>query len=71
MDYRSVNLSTTKTFRLNERWRFQLRGEAFNLTNTPYYGPPDTGYQNARFGMLPLDQRNFPRFIQISGKFSF
>lgn len=71
MDYRSVNMSMNKTFRLNERWRFQLRGEAFNLTNTPYYGPPDTGYQNARFGMLPLDQRNFPRFIQITGKFSF
>ena len=71
MDNTTVNLAGSKTFGLSERWRFNLRAEAFNLFNHPLYGGPDTGYQNARFGMLPVGQQNFPRLIQLSGKLSF
>lgn len=71
MDLMNINLAASKNFTLTERFRFTLRGEAFNLMNKPYYGPPDTNYQSTRFGMLPLDQRNFPRFVQLSAKLSF
>jgi hypothetical protein len=68
MDNTTVNLAGAKTFLLTERFRFNLRAEAFNLLNHPLYGAPDTNYQDARFGMLPVGQQNFPRLIQISGK---
>ena len=71
MDNVSVNLAAAKTFALTERWKFNLRGEAFNLFNHPLYGAPDIGFNNARFGMLPLTQQNFPRLVQISAKLSF
>jgi hypothetical protein len=71
MDNMTVNLSGAKTWNINERWRFNLRAEAFNLLNHPLYGAPDTGYQNARFGMLPVGQQNFPRLIQVSAKLLF
>ena len=71
MDNLTVNLAGAKTFAITERWKFNLRAEAFNLFNHPLYGAPDTGFQNVRFGMLPLGQQNFPRLIQISGKILF
>jgi len=71
MDNTTVNLAGSKTFHLTERWRLNLRGEAFNLLNHPLYGAPDTNYQDARFGMLPVGQQNFPRLIQVSGKVLF
>jgi hypothetical protein len=71
MDNMTVNLAAAKTFRVTERYRFNLRAEAFNLLNHPLYGAPDTTYTDARFGMLPIGQQNFPRLIQVSGKISF
>ena len=71
MDNVSVNLAAAKTFALTERWKFNSRDEAFNLFNHPLYGAPDIGFNNARFGMLPLTQQNFPRLVQISAKLSF
>jgi hypothetical protein len=38
---------------------------------SPVIQGPDTGYQNARFGMLPLEQQNFPRLIQVAAKLQF
>jgi hypothetical protein len=62
-------LSGSKMFQLSERrWKLNLRGEAFNLLNHPLCGGPDTNYQDARFGMLPVGQQNFPRLIQVSAK---
>ncbi len=71
MDNMTMNLAAAKTFQLTERWRFNLRGEAFNLANHPLYGAPDTTDTDARFGMLPVAQQNFPRLIQISAKLLF
>ena len=71
MDNNTVNLAAAKTFPITDRWRFNLRAEAFNLMNHPLYGAPDTTYTDARFGMLPVGQQNFPRLIQISAKVLF
>jgi len=66
-----VNLAGSKNFQLTEHWRLNLRAEAFNLLNHPLYGAPDTTYSDARFGMLPVGQQNFPRLIQLAGRISF
>jgi len=71
MDNMTTNLSIAKTFTVTERWRFNLRGEAFNLMNHPLYAAPDVTYTDARFGMLPLGQQNFPRLVQVSAKILF
>ncbi len=71
MENISVNLAAAKTFKVTERWSFQLRGEAFNLMNRPIYRPAPTSYTDVRFGMLSIEQRNFPRNIQFSGKLIF
>lgn len=71
MDNSTLNVAMNKTFFLSERFRFTFRAEAFNAMNHPLYGAPDTTRTDARFGMLPLGQQNFPRYIQLSGKLQF
>ncbi len=66
-----LNIALEKTTRISERYRFMIRGEAFNLSNTPIYGGVDTSFTSTRFGMLPQDQQNWPRFIQFAAKFFF
>ena len=66
-----MNLALEKTLRLTERYSMLIRGEAFNVTNTPIYGGPSTRVTDPRFGMIPLGQENFPRFFQVAAKFMF
>jgi hypothetical protein len=54
-----------------ERYRFVIRGEAFNLTNTAIRPGPDTNFNDAQFGQLPKKQQNFPRTLQLAAKFYF
>ncbi len=78
----NLDFSLHKDFPVTESMKFQLRADAFNLTNTvlfpgpdnnPGDGPPKlqsngtyTGY-----GTVNLYQQNFPRVIQVSLKFFF
>ncbi|MFB3830190.1 MAG: carboxypeptidase regulatory-like domain-containing protein [Bryobacteraceae bacterium] len=66
-----LNVALEKTTSISERLRFMIRAEAFNLTNTPIYGGVDTSFTSTRFGMLPQDQQNWPRAVQLAGKFFF
>ena len=66
-----LNATLARTFRVAERYSVQFRGESFNLTNTPLFNGPDTTYTDTRFGMLPLEQRNFPRLVQLALKLLF
>jgi hypothetical protein len=65
------NAAIEKTFRFTERYSMLIRAEAFNITNTPMYAGPNTDFNNPRFGMIPTDQQNFPRFMQFAAKFIF
>jgi len=67
----NVNMALARTFRMGERYSFQLRGESFNTTNTPMFGGPNTTYTDPQFGKLPIAQQNFPRLIQVSSRFVF
>jgi len=70
-DNLTVNLAASKTFKVSERWSLNLRGEAFNLLNTPIWKTASTTYSDVNFGMLSIEQRNFPRNIQVAAKLLF
>ena len=66
-----LHVSADKTFWLSERFSLQLRGEAFNVTNTPILPGPNTNFRDPRFGQLPFQQNNFPRYMQVALKLAF
>ncbi|HEX7318263.1 MAG TPA: carboxypeptidase regulatory-like domain-containing protein [Pyrinomonadaceae bacterium] len=74
--YSIANLSLTKNFHVAEGKRIQVRAEAINAFNHPYFGsgiglnPGSTAAPNAAFGFV-TSQRNNPRDIQIGAKFTF
>jgi hypothetical protein len=67
----SSNIALQKTFKFNDRWAFQLRGESFNVTNTPLMPGPNTDYRSPNFGVINRSQQNFPRLVQLAGKVYF
>ena len=52
-----ADISVSKTFRIGEHLRAQLRGEFLNITNTPRFGLPDSGNQ------VTLGTGNFGRVL--------
>jgi len=66
-----VNIAVEKSIPFKEHYKFTIRVEAFNIANTVIYAPPDTNLSDANFGQLPVQQYNFPRQVQIAGKFYF
>lgn len=66
-----LNIALEKIIKLGERYSFLLRGESFNITNTPLLQGPSTDFNSTQFGKLPLTQNNFPRLVQLAAKFIF
>lgn len=58
-----------KRFRVSESKFFQLRFEAFNFTNTPNFGFPNSEVGNNNFGVITAAGR--PRNLQLGLKFVF
>jgi hypothetical protein len=50
--FKNYNFSLFKTFAFMDRYKFELRGEAYNLTNSPHWGTPVTSLNAANFGTL-------------------
>jgi len=48
---------------------FEMRAEAFNATNTPPFGAPNTTVGSAAFGTITT--AGDPRVIQLALKFIF
>jgi hypothetical protein len=63
----NLDFSLIKNIPFTERWRLQLRAEAFNLTNTPVFGLPNTAVGNPGFGVIG-GQANQPRNLQLALK---
>ena len=74
--FEQFDLNLSKTFRINERMRFQFRAEAYNVFNTPMYDERayNTDPNSPEFGSInkaTTGQSNFPRFWQLGFKFIF
>lgn len=67
---RNFDFSIFKNLRFNERFNLQLRGEAFNLTNTPIFSAPNNNVESGAFGTVTA-QSNPPRSVQIGLKLLF
>ncbi len=64
------DLSLFKSFSIRERIRAQFRAEAFNATNTAYFGNPNTTLTSSTFGVIS-SQINSPRLLQLGVRVSF
>ena len=47
----NLDFSLFKNFRVTERFKVQFRAEAFNITNTPYFGQPNNGVGDFQGGL--------------------
>ncbi len=69
-----ADVSVSKFFNIRERLRAQLRGEFFNIANTPHFGLPTAGGQvtfgSGAFGTVTRTFRP-PRQIQLGLKLMF
>jgi hypothetical protein len=71
--YRKLDFSLFKSFQVKERYRFEFRAEAFNITNTPAFAnPSNTNFADkVSFGRVTAT-RNSPndaRQVQLALKF--
>jgi len=65
----AFSLSAQKHFRISEAKRFELRGEFYNLTNSPIFSAPNRSASSVTFGELTGAQGE--RNIQLGLKFYF
>jgi hypothetical protein len=68
--FKNLDFSLFKIFRLTERAQLELRGEAFNLTNSPTFSAPGTNIDTASGGVVTSTLSN-PRNIQFALKLNF
>ena len=67
-----VDLTLAKKINFRERYQLEIRCEAFNATNTPLRGDPGLGNpSDSQFAVLPVQQLNFPRNIQLGMRLRF
>jgi hypothetical protein len=74
----NIDLSLSRNFKIRERATMTFRAEAFNLTNSVMFGPPNAALNSSGFGRLsPLAQSTAPgntstaRIMQFALKFAF
>jgi hypothetical protein len=60
-----------KAFRLHEGLNLQFRVEAFNATNSPQLGLPNTTLSGTTAGQVGLTQSNDPRNVQLALRLQF
>ena len=65
------NIDTTfsKKFKIRDRFRVEIRAEAFNLTNKPNYSQIGRIINATDYGMI--DSEISPRQLQFGGKVTF
>jgi hypothetical protein len=50
--FKNYNFSLFKTFAFMEHYKFEIRGEAYNLTNTPHFANPQANLNAGGFGQI-------------------
>jgi hypothetical protein len=68
----NMDFALYKDFSVKERYKIDLRGEAFNLANRPDFANPATNESLSTFGTITSTLVNpLPRNIQLSLRVSF
>jgi hypothetical protein len=67
---RTGDMTLMKNFRIDEHKRVQLRLEAYNVTNTPCFGAPNTSFGSNSFGLITGTAIG-ARTVQVAAKFYF
>lgn len=67
--FRTLDLMLGKTFQVTDRTKLELRAEAFNVTNTPGLGAPNTSFGTPAFGTIT--SASDPRVFELVGKVHF
>jgi hypothetical protein len=66
-----LDMNLLKRFRITERVAFTLRADAFNITNTPRFGNPNTNINDQNgFGRITTTIGD-ARVITIGGRIEF
>ena len=66
----SADISLQKTFRMREGISFNVRGEAYNFTNTPYFAPGQfIDINSTSFGRITSVAD--ARVVQFAGRLTF
>ncbi len=65
-----TDFSLHKTVTVRERFKFEVRGEAFNVFNNINFSQPTATSTSASFGVIS-SVRVPPRILQVAAKFSF
>jgi hypothetical protein len=65
-----IDLALSKRFRFLDRYAFEIKGEAFNLTNTPSFFRGDIDINSTTFGRL-TSVNVASRVVQLSARFDF
>jgi hypothetical protein len=66
-----VNTTLLRNFRVTERQKLQIKATAFNMTNTPIFGNPNTTPSSPLFGVVPITQINLARAVELGARYSF
>lgn len=68
----NVDASLGKSFTLTDRWKVQLRMEAYNLTNSIRFASPNASFSgSSTFGLANQSLAAFGRTFQYSARLSF
>jgi hypothetical protein len=66
-----MDASLFKGFPIREGTTFEIRGEFFNVLNSPIFGAPNTSIGSSSFGVVTLTQSNDPRYGQLTARLNF
>jgi hypothetical protein len=69
--FTDMDLSVFKELSLTERVKTQLRGEAFNITNTPAFTNPVASLTDPNAGRVTSTRQSSERQIQLAVRFMF
>jgi hypothetical protein len=68
----NYNMALAKSFQITEQGRLQLRGEVYNLTNTPHFANPVTDVNSINFGQSLMSMPGYgARSLQLGARFIF
>jgi hypothetical protein len=68
----NIDAVVSKKFKMpwSENHQLTFRAEAYNLTNSNFFGPPDLTFQSTTFGQITTSQST-PRVIQFGLRYDF